>query len=389
MPHSNDARSDEVRQRVHSEMSVESVIAWRSIWRVIGGVLITLALLWAVWQMRPLVGMVLLALFLSLALEPGIRWITDRYRWGRGAAFGVMYAAGLAFLIIMVVVLIPAMSQFMDEVGDKGPEWVTDLNKLGTDVFGVVIIDPQIADGGVETLVVYVKDWADDTFGGLTGIASAGASLLFSVSTIAMFTFYFVADSRRLTRTVLSWFRPEAQDRLSWTLDEAIKQTGGYFYSRTLLMLISGAGFFITMIAVGVPFSMSLPLAVFGAFVSVFIPVIGTYLGAAIPILVTLAVAGLGAAFVLLAYVLLYQLVENSWLSPKLSSETMSLTGGMAFGAALAGGSLAGPIGAFLALPTAALITSFITNYATTYEVAYQSEPESSEDQKTDEGVRE
>ena len=67
----------------------------------------------------------------------------------------------------------------------------------------------------------------------------------------------------------------------------------------------------------------------------------------------------------------------------------MSLSGGMAFGAALVGGSLAGPIGAFLALPTAALITSFITNYATTYEVAYQSEPEPSQDRHDDEGVRE
>jgi predicted PurR-regulated permease PerM len=73
MPNSDDARSAEVRQQVHPEKSVQSVIAWRSIWRVIGGVLITLALLWAVWQMRSLVGMVLLALFLSLALEPGIR----------------------------------------------------------------------------------------------------------------------------------------------------------------------------------------------------------------------------------------------------------------------------------------------------------------------------
>jgi hypothetical protein len=40
---------------------------------------------------------------------------------------------------------------------------------------------------------------------------------------------------------------------------------------------------------------------------------------------------------------------------------------------ALAGGSLAGPIGAFLALRTAALITSFISNYPTTDDVVYES----------------
>ena len=66
----------------------------------------------------------------------------------------------------------------------------------------------------------------------------------------------------------------------------------------------------------------------------------------------------------------------------------MSLSGGMAFGAALAGGSIAGPMGAFLALPTAALITSFITNYATTYEVAYKSQPDSPNDQDDDKALQ-
>ena len=56
-------------------------------------------------------------------------------------------------------------------------------------------------------------------------------------------------------------------------------------------------------------------------------------------------------------------------LSPRISAETMNLSGGLA----LAGGALAGPVGAFLALPTAALISSFIANYATTYDVVYQS----------------
>ena len=51
----------------------------------------------------------------------------------------------------------------------------------------------------------------------------------------------------------------------------------------------------------------------------------------------------------------------------------MNLSGGLAFASALAGGSLAGPVGAFLALPTAALISSFISNYATTYDVVYES----------------
>ena len=137
-------------------------------------------------------------------------------------------------------------------------------------------------------------------------------------------------------------------------------------------MLVNFLGFFFTMVLVGLDIPLSLSLALFGSFVSVFIPVIGTYIGGAIPVLMSLAIEGWVAGLIVLGYVLVYQQVENYWLSPKLSAETMSLSGATAFGAALAGGAIAGPMGAFLALPTAALITSFVTNYATTYDVVYE-----------------
>ena len=157
------------------------------------------------------------------------------------------------------------------------------------------------------------------------------------------------------------------------TLDQAVEQTGGYFYSRTILMVINGLGFFFVMLLVGMPVAFAVPLSVFGGFVSVFIPAVGTYLGAAIPILVTIAIQGLTAGLIVLGYVLVYQQIENYWLSPKLSAKTMELNGGIAFGAAIAGGAIAGPMGAFMALPIAALITSFLSHYRTSHDVVYTS----------------
>ena len=87
----------------------------------------------------------------------------------------------------------------------------------------------------------------------------------------------------------------------------------------------------------------------------------------------TLAVQGFGAGLILLVWTLIYQQGENYWLSPKLSAQTMSINGGVAFGSALAGGAIAGPMGAFMALPFAALITSIISNSGKTYAVVYAS----------------
>ena len=54
-----------------------------------------------------------------------------------------------------------------------------------------------------------------------------------------------------------------------------------------------------------------------------------------------LAWAGIWAV---LGYAIVYQQIENYWLSPRLSAKTMELNGGLAFGSALAGGALFGPV---------------------------------------------
>ena len=145
-------------------------------------------------------------------------------------------------------------------------------------------------------------------------------------------------------------------------------------------MIINGGLFFVAMLLVGMPTLYAIPLAIFEGFVAEFIPAIGTYLGAAVPILLALVVLGLPEALILLVWVLIYQQVENYWLSPKISSNTMELNGAVAFGAALAGGAIAGPMGAFAALPVAALITSIIKNSGKSYKVVYQSAYDSPDD---------
>ena len=97
-------------------------------------------------------------------------------------------------------------------------------------------------------------------------------------------------------------------------------------------------------------------------FVAEFIPAIGTYIGAAVPIVITWGIQGLTAAAILLIWTLIYQQLENYFLSPKISARTMEINGGIAFGSAMAGGAIGGPMLAFMSLPIAALVTSFLKN---------------------------
>jgi predicted PurR-regulated permease PerM len=340
----------------------------RTIWQTIGAILATLALLWAMNAARTIIAQVAIAFFFSLAMEPAVRRMHERRGWRRGAAVGVIFGAAIALLVGFVFVLVPAVKILADTIAASASEWVATINDFTSEYLGLPL-DTEAVAGGVADAGSATGEWAADPFGTILGFASSTVSLLFSMATIALFTFYFSADAPRIKEATLRRFSPRTQERIDWTWDQAIVQTGGYFYSRSILMAINGTGFFVTMALVGLPIELAIALALFGGFVSVFIPAVGTYIGAAVPIAVTLALQGLVPALVLLGYALVYQQIENYWLSPKISSDTMSLSGGVAFGAALAGGAIAGPMGAFVALPVAALLTSTLSAYTRSYEL--------------------
>ncbi|MDO8106146.1 AI-2E family transporter [Isoptericola sp. b441] len=343
-------------------------LVWRVLWKVVAVGLLTAAGLLVAYQARHLLALLVVSAFFALAIIPGVAALQRRFGWRRGAAVGVIYLTGVLGAGLMVAVLIPAIVRFGQALGDSAGGWVAQLNTLGSELLGVPILDPQtgavLGDAARAALVT----WGDDVL----GMVSSGIGLAFDLLTIASFTFYIAADYPRLERALMSRMPPARQQRLGWISDISIDQTGGYFYSRLLLMLVNGTLALAVMLMLGLPLVFALPMAVFMGFFSEFIPVIGTFIGAAIPIVVTLAVRGVGAALVLLVWVTVYQQIENLVLSPRLSARTMELNGAVAFGSALAGGAIAGPMGAFMALPVAAMVTAVVKNSGRTYQVVYR-----------------
>ncbi|MCB1247581.1 MAG: AI-2E family transporter, partial [Acidimicrobiia bacterium] len=293
-------------------------ISGKTIWQAIGAIVATIVLIMMIMKARNLVGMLAISFFFSLALQPAVNRLHARRGWRRGSAVGVVYLAGGVFMVFLIAILIPAIVTIATTIGDNFAPWMNNLNGWLTDTFGWQGVAPDRASEIAAEIDDNLAMWASNVFGTVLNIAASGIGLIFSLATIAMFTFYFTADAPRLQRAFLALFDDKTQMRIGWAWDEAVKQTGGYFYSRIILMMINGTGFFFTMVLVGVPTVLAIGLAIFGSFVSAFIPAVGTYIGGAVPIIMTLAVQDLVAALVLLGYVLVYQQVENYWLSPKI-----------------------------------------------------------------------
>jgi predicted PurR-regulated permease PerM len=340
-------------------------LSGRQLFLVLVGAALTIALItWLARQLAGFLTIVAISAFLSFALEPAVTWLAKR-GWRRGLATGLILLVLFLVFAVLVALIVPAVISGFKQLFDAAPTLVDRLagwlrtfridistanliNELRSNADKVVAAGPNVAKGV------------------LLGVASTILGTLFRLGAVLLFTFYFVAEGPKLRRAILSRMRPERQQHVLFVWEQAIEQTGGYFYSRLLLALINGAGMYFVLRLNNVPFAA--PLAIFEGVVSEFIPIVGTYIGGAPPILVgflTSTPAGLWA----LGYVIVYQQIENYILSPRLTAKTMDLHPAIAFAAALIGGAIGGLLFAFLALPVAGVIQAAVVNWSKTYDV--------------------
>jgi predicted PurR-regulated permease PerM len=270
----------------------------------------------------------------------------------------------LIAVAILLMLIVPAIVSGFQQLVANANTWVATVTRW-LDRLGIQVDQTRLTEQ-IRTRADDIVGYATNFAGRVFGIATSILGGLFRWATIALFTFYFVAEGPQLRRVICGALPPEHQQRVLFVWDLAIDKTGGYFYSRLLLAAINGTGMYITLRVFGVPFAA--PLAVFEGVVSEFIPIVGTYIAGAAPIGVAFLVspaAGIGA----LIYVLAYQQLENYILSPRLTARTMNLHPAVAFAAALIGGQLGGILAAFLALPVAAVLQASIQEYGRHYAV--------------------
>ena len=323
-------------------------------------VFVAYALFMMIRTLRNLLLWLIAALFLSFALEPAVNWLVKR-GWKRGSATAfVLVGLGLVGLVT-VAAMVPLVIDQFSELVRRAPELLKRASDATDRWFGIELQGEE---------VTRFLDDARTNVGQLAGrVASIGAlilSVVFQALTIGLFTFYFVADGPRFRRAVCSVLTPRRQREVLSVWDIAIDKTGGYLYSRLLLAVVNALATFVVLTVLGVPFAV--PLALWQGFVSQFIPIVGTYIAAAIPLLVALLEDPFAAAMFLL-FVGIYQQVENYVLSPRITARTMQLHPAVAFAAALAGGSIGGLLGAFMALPAAAVIQAVVSSYLKRHDV--------------------
>jgi predicted PurR-regulated permease PerM len=298
---------------------------------------------------------VLLVLFVSVlfaaALSGPSEWLHDRLRVPRGIAAVLIYVAAFAVLVGVGWLVVPPLLGQVAEFADRAPEYADRYDgvrraygDLRRDYPALPPFDEQMSRLGNAIL---------DRAGERAAALPAGLfSLFLDLLSVFVISLLLVTNRLRLRRFTLSLVGDEHRERVAEILDRSWARIGVYLRAKVIVMAIVGTLTYLALVVIGVPFAV--PLAIVVAFGEL-IPRAGPWL-ARIPLLAIAALEGPRTFVLTLVASIVIENLKGYVISPVVEGDQLDIHPLAVFVAVLVGAALAGPLGAFVAVPAAAIV---------------------------------
>ena len=313
------------------------------------GVLLAYGLYRALGQLTQVITLLIVAFFLTLALNPLVESLTRR-GLRRAMSVTIVFVGLVGVFTALGFVVVPPVAEQGGLLADNAPKYLDDLlaNRFIQDFdnqYHVIArfqaeFQKLISDG----------NFMSGVFGGVLGAGKALASGFFSFLTVLVLTLYFLSSLPKVKHAAYGMVPASRRERVISLSEEIMRRVGGYAIGQVAVATINATLSWVMMSIVGIRYAAVLAVAV--GFLGL-LPMVGASLGAAVVALVAFFDDPKKAAIALIYYVV-YQQLENYVVAPKIMQRTISVPGAITVVAALAGGTLLGILGALLAIPVAA-----------------------------------
>jgi putative heme transporter len=295
---------------------------------------------------------VIVALFLATLLVPLVRWL-ERRGWRHIWAVVAVFVGAVLVIAAIVAGFIPLIGNELDTLRQRTDEGVAEVQEfIASRPFG-------LSEEDLNRYLEQARQRFTENSSGLTRGAVHGVTLVGELITgliLCLFlTFFFVKDSERFTRWILDFAGRHREHHLREIGTRSATAVSGYLRGQATVGLVDGVFIGIGLAVLGVP--LVVPLA-FLTFVAAFLPLVGAFIAGALAALVALVTNGLTTALLVVGLTVLVQQLEGHLLAPLLLGRAVALHPVVIILALAAGAILGGIIGAFLAVPIAAVVTA-------------------------------
>lgn len=314
------------------------------------------AALFVVWEIREVIGLLLISAFFALAISPPVEWLDHRGvpRW---LAILLVYLGIGAAIFGIGLLIVPPLVDGIDELSGDIPTYVEDLR--GNDTFREYD-DRYDITSNLEEQASELPSRLGDAAGTLRDVTVGVFSSFIQLFSILVITFFLLIEGGRILDFTYRQVSLEREKRLRKVAGDISAAISGYVFGNFVISILAGSVTYITLTALDVPFA--IPLAITFAFFDL-IPLVGATIGGLL-VAIVVAFNDFPLGLIIWATVLFtYQQIENNLIQPVVYGQAVRIHPLVVILAILIGAALLGILGALIAIPAAAAVQAVLRDY--------------------------
>ncbi len=311
-------------------------------------------------QLQTVIVWLIVAFFLALALNPPVSYIAKRIPGGsRALATGIAYIVVISILSLFVFSTLPPLLSSTKDFANSIPQRIEQLQQSSENGLVADIITKYDLQDEAQQFAKNLTSKLGDVGGPvLTGIGAVTSSLVAFI-TVLVLTFLMLVEGPQWLELAYKYVPEEQRRHTKYLARKIYGVVTGYVNGQLLIAFIAGMASLVAMVFLDIPN----PIALAGLVtLTGLIPLIGATLGAVIVTVVALFQSLKQAIFILLFFIV-YQQIENNAIQPYVQSKNLEISPLLVLVAVLAGVSMGGLIGGFLAIPIAASLRILALDY--------------------------
>ncbi len=314
------------------------------------------------WILRDLALLVLTAIIIASAIEPGVAFFI-RYNVPRfvsallvyvfvfGGIFSILYFF-FPPIISDATSFLTAMPRYLDTINITAP-----LSNI-TNTVSVVSSQPQ-AQSYIQTLLS-LQSLFTSSSGSVLQLLITFFGGIFSLMLVIVLSFYFALQDTGVDDFIRLVMPVKYEEYYVDLWKRSQKKIGLWMQGQILLSVIVGVLVYLGLLIIGVPYA--LLLAVFTAMVEI-IPVFGSIIAGVVAVIVGYSDGGVAIAAIVAGLYIVVNQFESNLIYPLIVKKIVGIPPLLVIVALIAGYTLAGFLGAILSVPVSAVLLEFINDF--------------------------
>lgn len=334
-------------------------------WAVVGLTFMVIIAALAAWAVRAIWPPLVFAGVVIYLLNPVVTMLQERHI-PRVLGTALCYVLVLAVVVLLGILVAPIAANQASDLADEWPslrgdveQWIDDM-ALNTN-------DWIIKTPTVEEIRQEFSQDSGSLSENINRIRNVGGKILHGAIIAILgpiIAFYLLVDLPRIKKTSRSLIPPNRHDEIELVVGRLNRALGGFMRGQLLVALIVGVMVSIGLAVIGLKFWLIVGMI---AGISNIVPLIGPWVGGVPALVIALSVGDARQAFWVVVVMVGAQQIDNHLISPMIMQRTVKVHPASVILALIAGGSIGGIFGLFLAVPTLAVLKILIGHLWRTY----------------------